>query len=268
MRAENEFTPEELWGEADALWLDRLPAWEGVRAAFTTAGTASYGALARYGPGEGDPGRGVDDGYIARLCATLEFPYGRLATGRQVHGDRVARIDVAQRRWYPDTDALATAEADTPLAVFTADCVAALVWAPGPRALAVVHAGWRGAVLRLVGKTIKKMETWWGAPAASYSVFLGPAAGVCCYEVGEDVAAAAREAFGERAGLVCISRGGRRFFDLHRAHELAAQEAGVLPANIYRVAVCTICDSRFYSYRREGKGAGRAAAIASVKPGL
>jgi len=263
--AENEFTPEELRGEADALWLARVPAFQGVLAAFTTRDTLGRGAAASFRGGVPDAEGRIPEEFIARVCATVGFPYGRLATCRQVHGVTVCRVDVAERRWFDRCDGLATDLPDAPLAVFTADCVPVVLWAPAARALALLHAGWRGTLAKIVAAGVATLRDAWGAAPAEVSVFLGPAVGPCCYVVGDDVAREAEAAFGRRAAQVLPERDGARRLDLHRANELVAQEAGVPATNIYRVRACTSCDAAlFASRRRDGERAGRMVALASV----
>ena len=265
MIPENEFAPQELAGEAGALWLDSVPAFDGVKAAFATKETLRQGAAASF---EGKPLDGdgrINEEYVARLCATLGFPYGRLATCRQVHGTEICRVAVAERRWCGECDGLATDVVNAPLAVFTADCVPIVMWAARPGALAVLHAGWRGTVAKIVAAGVSRLEDLGGARAEEVAVFLGPAVGPCCYDVGDDVARAAEAAFGKRAGQVLLEEGGKRRLDLHRANELAAQEAGVLPENVYRVATCTFCEEELLeSRRRDGNAAGRLMAIAAL----
>lgn len=266
MIAENEFAPQELAGEAGALWLDKVPAFDGVKAAFATKETLRYGAAAAF---EGKPldeaGR-INEEYVARLCATLAFPYGRLTTCRQVHGTEICRVAAAERRWCGECDGLATDVVDAPLAVFTADCVPIVMWAARPGALAVLHAGWRGTLAGIVGAGVSRLEEFRAARAEEVAVFLGPAVGPCCYDVGDDVVREAEAAFGKRAGQVLTEEGGKRRLDLHRANELVAQEAGVLPENIYRVATCTSCEEGLLeSRRRDGDEAGRLMAIAALE---
>ncbi len=266
MIAENEFAPQELAGEAGALWLDKVPAFDGVKAAFATKETLRYGAAAAF---EGKPldeaGR-INEEYVARLCSALAFPYGRLTTCRQVHGTEICRVAVAERRWCGECDGLATDVENAPLAVFTADCVPIVMWAARPGALAVLHAGWRGTLAGIVGAGVSRLEEFRAARAEEVAVFLGPAVGPCCYDVGDDVARAAEAAFGKRAGQVLTEEGGKRRLDLHRANELVAQEAGVLPENIYRVATCTSCEEGLLeSRRRDGDEAGRLMAIAALE---
>jgi YfiH family protein len=150
--------------------------------------------------------------------------------------------------------------------VFTADCVPIVMWAARAGALAVLHAGWRGTLAKIVGAGVARLEESWAARAGEVAVFLGPAVGPCCYDVGDEVVRAAEAAFGQRAGQILTEEEGKRRLDLHRANELAAQEAGVIPDNIYRVATCTSCEEELLeSRRRDGDEAGRMMAIAALE---
>jgi hypothetical protein len=263
---ENIYEPERLAGPAGALWLDRVGAFEGVRAAFTTVETLNHPPVAGFPGPVRDPDGSIDEEYVARLAATVGFAYGRLATCRQVHGTDVRRVAEAERRWYDACDGLVTETPGAPLAVFTADCVPIVMWAPVAGTLAVLHAGWRGTLEKIVAAGVSAMAENPAARPQEIMVFLGPAVGPCCYPVGEDVCRAANDAFGRRAGQVLIEDAGRVCLDLYRANDLAAQEAGVLPENVYGVAACTSCRSDlFASYRREGDAAGRMMAVASIE---
>lgn len=248
--------------------LGRLPAFDGIRAAFSTRATERAGALVGFNGTVRDADGRLNDEYVARLAATLGFAFGRLGTCRQVHGATVCGHEVAERRWYERCDGLATDLVAAPVAVFTADCVAILLWAPTAGTLALVHAGWRGTTAKILARAVALMRERWGARPQEISAFLGPAIGPCCYEVGEDVAAATRAALGKRAGQALAPSGGRYRLDLHRANLLIAQEAGLAPINLYRVRGCTSCDADLFpSWRRDGERAGRIAAFAERKGG-
>jgi len=177
MDAQNEFQPQALAGDAGALWLSRLPAFDGVTVAFTTNETGRLQPAAGFTADVIDAEGRVAEEFIARVCATVGFAYGRLATCRQVHGIRVARPVVAERRVYDDCDGLATNLADTPLAIFTADCVPVVLWAARVGALALVHAGWRGTLAKITAAAVAALHNWWGAVAEEVAIFLGPAIG-------------------------------------------------------------------------------------------
>ena len=145
-------------------------------------------------------------------------------------------------------DALFTEDAGIALSVATADCVPVLL--AGPRGHAAIHAGWRGIAAGVIPAALEKLR----GDRAEWTAWVGPAIGACCYEVGEDVAA---QVVAASAPEFAISGPeGKPHLDLAGAvrHQLAAGGVGqviVLPR-------CTRCDEEtLWSYRREGKRAGR-----------
>jgi YfiH family protein len=138
--------------------------------------------------------------------------------------------------------------------VVTADCVPILFAAPD--AIAAVHAGWRGLAGGVLSETVRAL----GTVERPLRAIIGPAIGGCCYEVGREVA----EPVARRAGsdTVILERGeGRRpHLDLALAARLELGAAGVDEITI--VPACTRCAAEWlWSYRRDGKRAGRNVAL-------
>jgi YfiH family protein len=203
-----------------------------------------------------------DSGRVAenrrRALAAAGADAARAVGLRQRHGTVV--VDAAAVsgcyldagvRW-PEGDALVTGEPGLPVIAHGADCLtAALVAADGSR-LAVAHAGWRGLVAGV-------LEAVAGRVGPDFTAFVGPGAGVCCYEVGDDVARPLRERFGDD-----VVSGGRA--DLATAARRALEGAGA--GEVVTSGLCTICDpDRFHSHRRDGAGSGRQAVIAQLAGG-
>jgi YfiH family protein len=176
---------------------------------------------------------------------------GRLHLLRQVHG---AELQRAPWEGTPEGD-VALAEADgLLLGIQTADCLPVLIVDPRRRAAAAAHAGWRGTVKGAAAVAANALIAS-GSAAADLVAALGPAAGPCCYEVGEEV----REAFGA-AGSAFFRPGprGRPHLDVPGANRAQLLAAGLHPERIHQVDDCTICRPDLYhSYRREGQGGGR-----------
>jgi YfiH family protein len=172
---------------------------------------------------------------------TVEALAGRvLARGTQVHGTAVRRVAAALE--VEEADGQATAREDVAVMVQVADCLPVAV--AGPGGVAMLHAGWRGLAAGVLEEGVRALREV-GA-AGPLAAVIGPGARGCCYEVGDEV----REAFGlttRRVDLATIA-----------ARRLAA--AGV--EQIEDVCRCTICDERYFSYRREGAAAGRQAGVA------
>jgi len=145
-------------------------------------------------------------------------------------------------------DALFAGETGLALSVVTADCVPVLV--AGPEGIAAVHAGWRGIASGVISAALEKMT---GDPGER-TAWIGPAIGPCCYEVGDDVAG--QVAAASEPAVVLPGPAGRPHLDLQAAvrHQLAAAGVG----EVLAVTACTRCnEERLWSYRREGKKAGR-----------
>lgn len=159
------------------------------------------------------------------------------ASGRQVHGAEVAVAsgpgDVG------DVDAIVTAVAGLPIAVFTADCLGVVLHGHG--VVGVAHAGWRGLAAGVLEATVAAMEGLGGTPTRAA---IGPAIGPCCYEVGDEVVAA--------VGHPATTTWGTRSVDLGAA---AVDRLVAAAPSLLDVAVdgrCTRCAGDLHSHRADG----------------
>jgi YfiH family protein len=156
------------------------------------------------------------------------------------------------------TDALFTLQPDTPLMLCFADCVPVVLVATSPvRAVAVVHAGWRGALGRLPGKAATRLASEAGCTTSDLLAFIGPHISPCHYEVGATMLSQFTEAFGSIAAAQ-----GR--LDLGAVVSESMNEVGVPLTSVVRTGICTAeRTDAFYSYRAEGL-TGRHGALACI----
>jgi YfiH family protein len=154
----------------------------------------------------------------------------------------------------PKCDVLITRSADKTLMLRYADCTPVLLADPRQRAVAVIHAGWRGSAARASAAAVEALVEAFGTRPADVIAGIGPAIGPCCYEVGGEVF----DAFADRPELF-----NGRNLDLWEANRRALVESGVPAEQIEVAAVCTQCESeRFFSHRANGgQPAGRFAAL-------
>ena len=210
-----------------------------------------------------------------RLFAeALGLDAARIVTPRQVHGDEVRLVRASDAGMgasrydesVPACDALMTAEAGLPLLLCFADCVPLLFFDPVRRVIAAAHAGWKGTVAEIGRKTVQRMGETFGSRPQDILAGIGPSIGACCFEVGEEVAAAFRAAFPEAPGLLSHSPEGKRTIDLWAANRLQLEAVGLLSEHIDSADVCTKCNAEiFYSYRAEHGTTGRFAAWIALK---
>jgi hypothetical protein len=186
----------------------------------------------------------------SRLSAALARD-GRVLFLKQVHG-----VALAEAPWTapPEADAAVCAASGFLLAIETADCLPILLVDPQRRTVAAAHAGWRGTAASIAGRTVAALVARGSQPDGLLAA-LGPAIGVCCYEVGPEL----RAVFGAEAEAVFREgERGRPRLDLRTANERQLLRAGVPGRAIAHVDECTRCRAAdYHSYRRDGPGAGR-----------
>ncbi len=182
---------------------------------------------------------------------------GWVLSVKQVHGTAALVVDrplTDEDRFEGGWDALVTDQPGVTVAVRTADCVPVLVYDRRGRAVAAIHAGWRGAVAGIVPRTIELLVSRFRAVETDLRVSIGPSAGPCCYEVDEAVLAPLRSGVPDVQGLLHDDRGTKARLDLKALVRRQVTGLGIRPEHVTAVNLCTIChDDLFYSYRREGR---------------
>jgi len=191
-----------------------------------------------------------------RFFGTLGLDPHRLAVPLQCHSDHVQIVGGPGE--YESCDGLITNTADLPLVVTVADCLPVVVFEPAKAVLAHVHAGWRGSARKIVEKTVGIMGREFGTSPDSMVAFLGPSAGVCCYEVGGEVAEVFPPGEIER-------RNSKMFLNLKKANVDQLLACGLRRENIEVSSRCTICTpDLFHSFRRDGNQSGRMMSVAMI----
>lgn len=182
----------------------------------------------------------LEHGFGTRLSERWSHRPGR-AFVKQIHSDTICIVSTEGEAG--PGDALATGTPGLLLEIRTADCIPILLMDPVRRAVAAVHAGWRGTEAQIAVKTASLLQDRFGCHDLQAAI--GPGIEVCCFEVGPEVS--------ERFGAA-----GRTRLDLVELNRSQLQAAGVKGERIYRVGECTQCRTDVYhSFRRDREAAGR-----------
>lgn len=209
-----------------------------------------------YGPAELNLGlTREDDAEIVRAnraLVTAEMGGRQLATVRQVHGTRVVRAAAEA----VEADGMVTDEPGIVLGIMAADCVPVLLADTRLRAVAALHAGWRGTAEGMAREGVAAMAREFGSRAEDLVAAVGPSIGPCCYAVGDEVA-------GRFAGDLLVE-GRLNLWEANRRQLLAAavQEVEV-------VGECTACARvngrrKYFSHRAEDGVTGRAMGVIAL----
>jgi len=165
---------------------------------------------------------------------SLGFMWSQLHRAEQVHGSDITIVgknDPAQV--WQGVDGLITADPDTLLGIYVADCGAVYISDPIRGVLALLHSGKKGTEGNITGKAIAMMKTEFGSDPKDLSIALAPCIRPPAYEV--DFAATIRS---------------------------QALAAGVLENQFTDSGICTSGDlENYYSYRVEKGYTGRMLAL-------
>lgn len=229
----------------------------GLRHGFTTFAHGDFASAAL----DCDAGRVR----LAALGQEIGFDPALAITAEQVHGDTVAVVHLCENcgpgSRLPHTDGLITEE-PWPLLITIADCFPVIVYEPDSQMVAIAHCGWRGTVAGILPRAIARLIRESGGRASELRAGIGP--GICrdCYEVGQDVVQAARDA-GLESHVSADADLSHWRFDIAGALRQQLLEARVAEAHIETLGRCTFEDPELPSYRRD-KTAFRAAAVVAL----
>ena len=219
-------------------WADRFP-W--LFAGITHAGSGPEAYDLRLFGGPASPGA------AARWKDLLEdSAFGTIVYSRQVHGTRIIvhdRVGIGLQEVEGTADGHATADSGVLLAITVADCVPVYVLDADARAVALLHAGWRGTSAGILPRGIALFGQRWGADAKRLLVHLGPAICGACYEVGPEVFRALGVEVPPHAAPV----------DVRGVLAQQARAAGVLSESITVSGLCTLCGNRNLFSHRGGR---------------
>ncbi|MDO9108306.1 MAG: polyphenol oxidase family protein [Coriobacteriia bacterium] len=191
----------------------------------------------------------------------------RLVTAQQVHGEAVREVTDAEAGFgafaakgqgpIAASDVLVTLTPETPLLMLYADCVPIVLVCEAPRAVAVVHAGWRGALASLPEKAATELALRCGVEASSLLAYVGPHIHECCYAVDRKLLSQ----FVSKFGNICAVD---TRLDLGVVVARSLLAAGVIPEAMTGCDACTFNHAeRFFSYRASTV-TGRHGALAAI----
>ena len=209
----------------------------------------------------------VVESNLQLLATALGISRESLYYPHQVHGHEVLVIDNTftalpacdKAQQLDGVDAIITDVAGIAIAVTTADCVPVILYDPVHRAIAAIHAGWRGTAQDIVRHTLHAMQQHYGTQPCDVQAGIGPCIGQDAYEVGDEVVTALHDA---GYNLEAIARRnpatGKMHIDLAAANADSLLRCGV---DLMNIEVCGICTHRnsdtFYSVRALGTTTGR-----------
>lgn len=199
---------------------------------------------------------------------------GDLVITGQVHGTAVLRVHASHTGAGARPGAAIAGIADAQMTdepgpiLFSAhaDCLPIVLADPARRAVAVVHAGWRGTVAGVAPTVVAAMTAAYGSRPGDLLAFLGPAISGPNYEVGPEVVAAWRRTAAPASAATWPSGGDRWRFDAATANAELLLRAGLTAHHIEQSRICTFANQEhWFSHRAQGPATGRFAVFATIR---
>jgi len=195
------------------------------------------------------------------LAGMIGLPVDRMHWLDQVHGTEIVEAsENAVGHRVPEADGAFTRCHNEVCVVMTADCLPILLCNQDGSQVSALHGGWRGLASGIIESGVSRFEG-----TGPLMAWLGPAIGPACFEVGDEV----RDDFlSQNAHLGKAFRPGdvrgKWWADLYKVATVLLNAAGV--SAVFGGGFCTFSESRFYSFRRDGRRSGRMASLIWINP--
>ena len=237
-------------------------------------------------------GKGFTPALVRQVHSSHSFVVTRATSGQLTYQLPSIEAPVPPSADPPGGDGLMTSEPGVLLTIRIADCLPVLLVDPQKRAVAAIHAGWRGALGRVIEKAVGDMRRTFGSDPQDLIAALGPSIRACCYNVGEEVVESFYGKFvGAERFFQTLPNRPEALTDRHTILFLSAYppghapehvpaarldliavaqdqlaSAGVQLANVLVADYCTACRTDlFFSHRCEGGVTGRQIAAVGVR---
>ena len=186
---------------------------------------------------------------MKRFSGEYGFNYDNIVYNTQVHGVDVriveSEADITDNG--KEADGLITNLRNTPLLIFTADCVPVVFYDKKQGVVALAHAGWRGTYGNIAEEMVNIMIDKYNCKVEDIKTIIGPSISVDNYEVSCDLIEkfSALEVQGYYKEV-----DGKYYLDLWQLNKELLKKCGILEDNIKIIDFCTVRDNdKFFSYR-------------------
>lgn len=195
------------------------------------------------------------------ICDYLNINQNNFISPQQTHTNNIAVA--TQNKTYPQTDSLILTDKNLGVFLNFADCTPIILFDENQNIGAVCHAGWRGTASKISFLTAQKLINEFNSNPANITALIGPAIGLCCYNIGKDVFNKLSPSVESFQDLYQI-KNDSIFVDLKNINKRQLQESGIVKIDV--CPYCTVCNNDyFFSFRKENKTTSRHSAVLRLK---
>jgi len=187
------------------------------------------------------------------ICKYLSIHQKDLIKPQQVHKDNIMIVD--EKYDYPDCDSLILNKENKAIYLNFADCVPVILYDEKNNIGAIVHAGWRGTALKIVRKTVLKLNELFDSDFENIIALIGPCISFEEFETYNEALTQLRASVKNPTGLFEGNNADLKGINKRQLEETGVKKIDVCP-------YCTVRDNdKFFSYRKENKTLKRHSAL-------
>src|SRR3989344_1775834 len=191
---------------------------------------------------------------ITNFFNQQRITFKKIAILEQIHSTNIELYQDAKSKDYleiiADSDGILTKNTQIILVVRNADCVPLIMVDKTTGYIGISHQGWRGSLKNMANKMVTSFLKV-NSKVEDLICSIGPAIGICCYEVDDSLYYNFLEEFDGYSRKIFILKKCRWHISLSQLNYLELLDAGIKKENIDFFPFCTKCDSkRFFSRRR------------------
>lgn len=192
------------------------------------------------------------------LSNKINIPLSKFVFSHQIHSSNIHIVTAKDsgkgiygQDCIPEADAMITCEKNIVMCVKTADCIPIFCYEPRRQIIAIIHAGWKGTSQNITRKTVELMRDNFGCQICNIHAGIGAGAGMCCYNVQEDVFQALKKTVSSSLSETYYKNidSENYYIDLKQINRLHLIEAGVPMSQIEINSKCSICNDNYFSFR-------------------
>lgn len=180
----------------------------------------------------------------------------KVYTLNQIHSDKIVHIQkLSDKKQF--ADALITKQKIF-LGIYTADCLPILIYDAKDKTIAAVHAGWKGLLNGIIVNSLNYLKKI-GADNKNVFIAIGPHIRKCCFEIPTELVNNffTKYKYLNHKSKILTKKASHEFFSLSDVALSQLKYLSIPSQNIEIINICTYCDSKFYSYRRDHNKNGR-----------
>ena len=206
-----------------------------------------------------------------KIEKAINYNFNNILRPHQTHSNNVQIVNENNiNDSFDNVDGLITNLKGVALCTQVADCQSILLYDFKNKVIGNVHSGWRGTLTRICTNAIEIMKKEYHSDTKNIKVYISPSIHKCHFEVGEELKEEFVKEFNDINIEDFITKGDYKdeqkyYIDTVELNKMILLNLGLKEENIIISDICSVCDDRIHSYRKDKPNDGRNVTLICMK---